>query len=278
MKNLMVWVDEGSGPQLGEVRRQLDLQVDNSLELGWSADQILLMTSFPYARGGVEATVLPTARRPATARLTSFHKTRAILAALDLVGPDERLWYHDVDAFQLRPFESFPTGRRLGFCLYTTRERLLVQGGSLFFAAAARPVFEDVLDLLVNHRCRKDEFALTDLAGEARYADWFELLDGTYNLGSTDFELRYQLASKPIKVAHFHLDHPAHRALFLDGGNELGARPVDHRFRSLLGVHGFDDGRGRAEPPEARARRVYGTTSPLLARLQRAFPPRGRAA
>lgn len=236
----MVYVVEGDREAPPPVRRLLDLQVDNSLELGWAAPEILLLTSFPYERRGVTAVELPPADRPRTARLTSFHKTRAILRALELVPAGEPIWYHDADAFQLVPIAASPARRQLAFCLYTTRERMLVQGGSLFFTDAARPLFEEVLERLVRHGCRKDEFALTDLTRLARFAGWFEALDYSYNLGSTDFELRYQLAEQPIKVVHFHLDRPEHRALFLGGRNGLGAAPVGERFRALMAAHGFD--------------------------------------
>lgn len=55
----MVYVVEGDREAPPPVRRLLDLQVDNSLELGWAADEILLLTSFPYQRRGVAAVELP---------------------------------------------------------------------------------------------------------------------------------------------------------------------------------------------------------------------------
>jgi hypothetical protein len=235
----MLYVVESPRTDLGPVRRLLELQIDNSLELGWRSEDIVLYTSFDFESQGIRATVVPPNGRPRTARATSYHKTRCILKAFDLLGAGEYFWYHDVDAYQLQPFTDPPTSRPLAFCLYTTRERQLVQGGSLFFSAAARGIFEAVEDLLVNHRCRKDEFALTDLTGRSEFYDLFEVLDGSYNLGTTDFELRYQLAEQPIKVAHFHLGRATHRAVFLEGGNSLGAYPLPERFVQLLVRHGF---------------------------------------
>ncbi len=233
MRNLMLFVAEDRSRDLTPVRRNLDLQVANSLELGWAVDDLWLYTNFPYEHGEVRAQVVEPPRRPRTARATSFYKTWCILQALDRLGADEYVWYHDVDAYQLVPFDQPPTDRPLAFCLYTTRERLLVQGGSQFFTRAARPVFEGVLARL-EAGVRKDEYALTDLVGEPEFLDFFDVLDFSYNLGDTDFALRYQLASKPIKVVHFHPDRQAHRATFLDGCNTLGVRPLPERFVSLL--------------------------------------------
>lgn len=272
MKNLMVYVVEDPRADLGRVRRHLDAQVDNSLDLGWDRRDILLLTNFPHRYQDVDAIQVPAARRPPTARLTSFHKTRCILAALELVDADEVVWYHDVDAFQVETFDGPPSDRPLSFCLYSTRERLLVQGGSMFFSAAARPVFEEVFDRLVHHRCRKDEFALTDVVNLPAFNGWFEVLDFSYNLGATDFEFRYQLAAKSIKVIHFHVERPEHRALFMAGRNALGVSPVDERLRGLLERHGFDTSCPAIDGALGfRTLPRYGTTNPILRQIQRAL-------
>jgi hypothetical protein len=194
------------------------------------------------------------------------------LTALDRVDPGEVIWYHDVVAFQLQPLPKPSQEALLSFCLYSTRERMLVQGGSLFFNRDSRPVFENVLDRLKNHRCRKDEFALTDITGLPEYKDRFRVLDYSYNLGSTDFELRYQLAEKPIKVVHFHLGMAEHRAVFLHGRNTLDARPVDSRFLDLLDETGFDLSEDPSQAhasgdPEGR----YHSTNPLVHQVCRVF-------
>jgi hypothetical protein len=240
MKNLTLYVTERGGFGLDRIRRNLDLQVDNSLELGWRPGDILVYTNFHYSRHGVKACEVLPGRRPRTARMTSFYKTEVLLDALARLEVGETLWYHDADAYQLQPFPGSPAaGKDLAACLYCTRERLLVQGGSMFLTRAARPVFEQVRELLVHRRYRKDEFALTDLAGRPEFLDRFGPLDYSYNLGDTDFELRYQLAVRPIMVAHFHLDRQAHRARFLEGRNSLGVFPLGERFERLLQRHGY---------------------------------------
>src|SRR5262249_46376412 len=104
---------------------------------------------------------------------------------------------------------------------------------------AARPLFAAVYDLLMHAGYRKDEFALTDLTGRPDFLDRFAPLDYSYNLGDTDFALRYQLSQRPIKVAHFHLDRPGHRAKFLAGANPLGVFRLGDRFERLLRRHGY---------------------------------------
>jgi len=239
MKNLTLYVTEQGSFGLDGIRRNLDLHVDNSLELGWRPGDVLIYTNFPYARYGIRALEVLPGRRPRTARMTSFYKTEVLLDALSRLDPGDTLWYHDADAYQLQPFAGPPApDKDLAACLYCTRERLLIQGGSMFLTRAARPIFEEVHELLIHCRYRKDEFALTDLTGRPEFLDRFAPLDYSYNLGDTDFELRYQLADRPIKVAHFHLDREPHRAKFLDGANSLGVFPLGERFERLLQLHG----------------------------------------
>lgn len=238
MKNLMLYVHEPRSVVPNEVLRNLRLQIDNSLELGWNPTDILLFTNFPFTHEGVLALQIVPRNRPRTARLTSFHKTDCILRALDLGLDDELFWYHDTDAYQLRELEVPPVDADLSFCLYVTRGRLLVQGGSMFVRPSARDLFASVFDLLKNHGYRKDEFALTDLLARREHLGRFALLDYSYNLGDTDFELRHQLAREPARVAHFHIERPEHRAKFL-GQNGLQVEPLPARFQALMRRHGY---------------------------------------
>ena len=109
MKNLTLYVNEGGLSGLERIRRNLDLQVDNSLELGWRPGDLLLYTNFPYFRHGVRAaSEVRAGRRPRTARMTSFYKTKVLLDALARLEVGEVLWYHDADAYQLQPFSGSP--------------------------------------------------------------------------------------------------------------------------------------------------------------------------
>lgn len=268
MRNLLLFIVDDPRTDLEGVRRNLRLQVDNSLELGWGAEAIWLYTSFPFEHRGVCAREVHPPARPATARATSFYKTWCILRALGELPVGEYIWYHDVDAYQLVPIPLAPTSRTMAFCLYTARDRMLVQGGSMFFTGAARPVFERVMDRLVHHRVRKDEYALTEMVGRPEFLGWYEVLDYSWNLGDTDFALRYQLAGKPIKAVHFHLDRREHAAKFLQGENGLGVRPLPERFVRLLARHGFTTQAGSEAARRTPPRRTW---------LEQIFAPRPAA-
>lgn len=266
MKNLVVYVVEDPGQVDESVIRVLRLQVDLALDLGWPGDDCLLLTNFEFGHRGVRARVVLPPARPRTARVTSFFKTWCIREVLGEVPDGEVVWYHDADAFQLAPIIKPPSSAPLAFTLYATRQRLLVQGGSMFFDRRARPVFDWVWRALTELGCRKDEFALTDAGFDPTLAGHFGLLDGCWNLGTTDFELRYQLASKPIRVVHFHPRRTRHRELFVEARNSLGVDPLTPAFRRALVRHGFADPRHADpgfQPTEVGSEPVYRSTSPL---------------
>jgi hypothetical protein len=272
VKNLVVYVVEDPTQVGAGVERFLRLQVELSLEHGWAPDDLLLLTNFPFAHRGVAAREVHPPARPKTARITSFYKTWCILRVLDEIGDDESVWYHDADAFQMQPFAESPSTRPLAFTLYATRQRLLVQGGSLFFDRRARPVFEWVWQALTERGCRKDEFALTDAGSVAELQGSFELLDGSWNLGTTDFELRYQLAEKPIRVVHFHPERDRHRRVFVEARNGLGVDPLTPAFRRLLAAEGLAEQRladADFAPTVEATPVVYRSTSPLARLLGR---------
>jgi hypothetical protein len=266
MKNVMLYVAEKDDPGVEHARRNLGIQVENSLELGWEPRDILLYANFPYAKSGVEAISVAPPPRPRHARTTAYFKIFCILDAFGRAPDAELFWYHDLDAYQLIPFAARPTTRDMAFCLYVTRDRLKVQGGSMFFTGASRPIFEQIFDLLTRHGYRTDELALTDLMGRREYLDRFEVLDYSYNLGDTDFALRYQLALKPIKVVHFHIDRVSHQSKFF-GDSSLGVRPLTDRFALLLKRYGVTYEPAAPEPERAHFWRGL----PGVAALRRAL-------
>jgi hypothetical protein len=250
MKNLMMYIAEKGGDGLESVKRNLELQVVNSLDLGWRTEDMLLFTNFPFAVEGVRSIEVVPAKRPPKAHGNAFHKTHCLLMAFDRIAEDEIVWYHDTDAYQLIPIEAPPGSWIFAACLYCVHKRLMIQNGSMFFTGAAKPIWENAYDLLVHHRYRLDELALTDLMSRPEHIGNYVQLDYSYNLGTTDFELRYQFAQKPIKVVHFHVERPEHGVQFFQAENSLGVAPLPERFVRL--AHRFGYG-----APAAPARRWW---------------------
>lgn len=240
MKNLMMYVAE-KGAILERVKRNLELQIVNSLELGWRPEDVLLFSNFPLQVEGVRAIEIVPGKRPRTARVNAFHKTHCLILAFDHFGADEVVWYHDTDAYQLVPIEPPPGSWSIATCLYCVHERLVIQAGSMFYTQAAKPIWEAAYDLVANHEYRLDEFALTDLIVKPEFLGQYRQLDYSFNMGDTDFSLRYQFADKPIKVVHFHIERAEHSVKFFQGQNSLGVLPLPDRFVRLARRFGYGD-------------------------------------
>lgn len=96
LKNVMV-ANRRSGAKVSEagLRKLLDVQIENSLMLGWKPEDIVIIANFPYEHGGVSA-------KPAELNGSCLRGSKVF--ALDfmfregMVEPDAVYWAHDLDA------------------------------------------------------------------------------------------------------------------------------------------------------------------------------------
>ena len=87
MKNLFIYVNpNGFDEESGKLTK---IQIDNSLELGWPIEDILLVTNFPYEHNGVNAYVVDIERSycPFVATASKI-KTVDYLFDIDFIGDD----------------------------------------------------------------------------------------------------------------------------------------------------------------------------------------------
>src|SRR3990172_1124653 len=102
MKQLLVFI----GKLDKEHEELTKIQIDNSLELGWKVEDIVLVTDFEWEYRGVKALVLKgnfdaldgnrSSKIPVINRLFDMGKVR----------DGDTYWFHDHDAFQLEPMEQ----------------------------------------------------------------------------------------------------------------------------------------------------------------------------
>jgi hypothetical protein len=77
--------------------------------------------------------------------------------------------------------------------------------------------------------------------------------------------MRYQLALKPIKAVHFHVERPYHREVFL-GENPLGVKPLGERFTRLLERWDAEDGGTPRDDRRSGVSRRFPALGRLLSR------------
>jgi len=198
MKNLLVanW-QPGERVTRGHLEQLLDAQLENSLALGWSPDDLLVVTNFPYRRGRVRSIAndlnAHCLRGSKMFALAGLFKTRTIAA-------DDVVWAHDLDAWQNHWFET-PTFADLGLAEYS---RPKFNGGSVFARPTAADMIEEIVRRIVSSREPREEPTINCVLRNPVYHGRVTVLNPTYNLGCSGFRERLSGGTRPVLVCHFH--------------------------------------------------------------------------
>ncbi len=242
MKNLLVYTrDDGHfGKEAGRLAK---LQIDNSLDIGWKAEDILMFTNFEFEYHGVESTIIPNlCYQP-----DRTNKIPVIVYLLqNKMLSDDLCWYHDFDAYEndvIKESDLDLGDCDLAFTSYGYKSQW--NCGSFFFKPSAEDFFTFWNDF-ITPRNRADEKALTDitrqhLLDEKRY----KKLNITYNFGQRGPKFSYDEATKPLKVLHFHPYYVFYTStdnnleIFMYGKNPQGIPMMSERLIKIFNNHGI---------------------------------------
>jgi hypothetical protein len=236
--------------ELESLKHELNAQMENSLEMGWSPEKILVVTNFMFVQknSAIRRLLLPDLNKDCLTGSKMFAMRE--LFRLDMIN--EEVWIHDLDAWQNIPFD-FPEFKDVGIAEYS---RPKYNGGSVFYKPAARDIVERVCQEIERDKEKREEPVLNRIL-RREYADRVTTLNSTWNVGCSGFVKRYQNAEKPIKVVHF---HPTNRIAWdthVRDRNGLGEVSVSDRLKQLfvrqygdrISRFKYDDG---GEPTEMR--------------------------
>lgn len=198
MKNLMIHVSSTKEFK-GEYRYAVRMQIHHSIKLGWERDDIILATNFPYEYKGIKSVLV------SDDSFCKFHprgsKINVILELMNRGYIDEELvWYHDLDAFQLRMLNPNMKNKSMAIVNYSSprmRHGIEWNSGSFFFNIFALPIFNSIREKLYEIKT-DEEHAMLESGMDKECIK----LDHSYNYGYTGF--MNTKCYKPIKVAHFH--------------------------------------------------------------------------
>lgn len=210
MKNLFIFVSPAKSlPK--EYDDLIKIQIDNSLELGWKPEDIVLAFNFDYGYRGVKSTLVGNYEVFDQNRST---KVPVIIELFDkgLIG-DDLYWFHDFDAFQLVPFQV-TLDVDAGFTDHGAYSKTW-NAGSFFFKKSARDIFETIYKYM-NLRGSNEQNALTYMWQNNINGinDRYRLMNTTYNIGIYKIDQNVKAAELPIKVAHFHPHKKRHLDLY----------------------------------------------------------------
>jgi hypothetical protein len=200
-------------------------QIENSLEVGWSRKDIIVLTNFDFEFMGIKAR-----------RISLIHSSlysSKIFAVYDLFKNgyvNEELWVHDLDAWQNSWFDC-PNFKDVGICKYV---RSTFNSGSVFYKPEAKDIVAVISFLLSNKKAIKEEPTFERVLSSRIYKHRVTVLNSTYNLGCCNFTQRYIKSDQPIRVCHFHPEAPKGVQMHLLGRNILKTKTVNERLERLI--------------------------------------------
>lgn len=249
MKNLLIYT--GPNKKFGTEDAILaKIQIDNSLDLGWKREDILLVTDFDFEYNGVKSLVLQDNVYYEFDKNANKLPVVLYLINQGLITAGEIYWCHDFDAFELNKIIEEELGLEsfdLGLVHYFYKPEW--QFGSFFFKKAAKDILE-LLDMTCRakpHPSRNNEKTLTklinnNLIDNSRY----KKMNVTYSIMKRCLATVYNEATKPIKVLHFRPSDPkdermADSALnmFMYGKNSLKIPLMNDRLVRIFKAHGI---------------------------------------
>ncbi len=227
MKNFMVanLRDGDKRYKMDNLTNLLKAQIENSLDLGWKIEDIIVLSNFDFEYLGVKMI---------KADLNSFcwtgSKVFGVKWLFNNTDIDDIVWAHDLDAWQNVEFDA-PDFKDIGL---TTYSRPKFNGGSIFWKRKSLDIINKIVNVLTEDNAKREEPTLNRILKLNEYKDRVTVLNMTYNVGCSGFVPRYINSFKPIRVCHF---HPYNRVAWethtLDR-NGIGAIPVSRRLERLI--------------------------------------------
>ncbi|MBF8249481.1 MAG: hypothetical protein HW400_82 [Candidatus Levybacteria bacterium] len=242
MKNLLIYIspDKKFSEECNILAK---IQIDNSFELGWRKEDILLVTNFNYEYHDVKANVISgDTYYPLIPEATKV-LTLAYLLEQGMVEKEHIYWLHDFDAYQMEIINESELNlgtKDIALTDYGWKNQL--NTGSIFLRESSRDIFQLIKDLVYEHGNLDEEevLALVSENNKNHFNSRYKRLNVTYNINTQDIPFNYKRADKPLKVIHF---HPTDRReivdAFISGRNELGFPLMTKRLIDLFKHHGI---------------------------------------
>lgn len=250
MKNLLTYT--GTHKKFSEEESVLArIQIDNSLDLGWKKEDIMLVTDFKYEYNGVESMVIEEGTYYPFDLAASKLLVVLYLINHGLIDEKQLYWCHDFDAFENYRIEETQLGLTdfdLGLTHYTYKPEW--QCGSIFFKKSAKDIFDLLHKTTITrpYSSRNNEKTLTWLIKHnAIDANRYKRLNPTYNFTKRYTSFVYKEAQKPLKVLHFRpsdtkekdpqLESDNALNMFMYGKNSLKIPLMSDRLTRIFNLH-----------------------------------------
>lgn len=174
----------------------LKAQIENSIQVGWDTQDIVLLTNFDFEFMDVKAIQVD---------LNEFCLTGSKIFGLkwwfDNNEVEDIIWSKDLDCWQNIKFDCPEFEGDVGAVQYNNPK---YNGGSTFWKPKSKDIIDEIVKRLSENKAEKEEPLLNKVFKSKEYRDRISVLNNTYNVGCSGFLPRYQKSIKPIHVNHFH--------------------------------------------------------------------------
>jgi len=235
MKNLLIYISP-EHKFLPEYEKLVRIQIDNSLDLGWKIEDIMLVLNFFFEYAGVRSIVVGDENICPFYMYSGKINTLIDLWNRGLIKENEIYWYHDFDAFQNYGIIGEELGIEsvdIGYTDYGRKPNW--NGGSNFFKYGAKDIFGWMKERIYrnpssqpikNHaeayHAYSDESAIRYLMdiNHNNINSRIKRLDSSYNFNLNPITIRecYDKVLKPVRVFHFHKEKLPIAKKFLNEG------------------------------------------------------------
>jgi len=223
MKNVVIFQDfvraktYGHNWQIEELFNYFRAQIDNSLYWGWKPEDIVICTNLDFEYKNANIVKLNNICQ----YNKYFNKQYGILELLEREIITENFWFHDFDDWQVGEM-IFPNfNGDIGMGKYINAQQW--NTGSIFVKPSSVDIWRLIVDFMDSNKKhpqvdnKGDENIVNLVYGLYReIQNRFSLLNNQYNVGCTQFEMRYESATKPIIVAAFKPDEEKNVQKFID--------------------------------------------------------------
>ena len=248
MKNLLIYT--GPNKKFSDEDATLaKIQIDNSLDLGWERQNIILATDFTFEYNGVKSQIVPDGLYYDFDKNANKARVLVYLLNQEIIEPGNLYWCHDFDAYELNKIseeELVLSDFDLGLVHYFYKPEWSFS--SFFLKQDSKDIIE-LLDNTISARpwkTRNNEKTLTWLIKHGKISNKrFKKMNVTYNITKRYLETVYNEAEKPIKVLHFRptdkdaLMPDTALNMFMYGKNSLKMPLMNERLIKIFNQHGI---------------------------------------
>lgn len=190
-------------------------QIDISLHLGWTPDDIILGTNFDFEYRGVKNHYLTNVCE--WSGFNNFWFGAYELLEKGVINDD--FWLHDHDSWPINKFEFPKFVGEVAGCEYvgTTEWNC----GSIYFKKDAKEILEYIVETLIMNKetiVSSDEIIISHLRAYSPIAKYMSSINTTYNVGVTHGPLRLAAANKPVNVLSFNPGLEIGRTRLIEAG------------------------------------------------------------